>query len=131
MKKSFCHAERLTQSITQRNPLKCGCVENDSLFGENSFANLFQRSGMRVLFSILFFAVIVGSPAGAQPNKKAEPNRKPASFAPASTSFISFYGKRYLVKSSDNNCNEGQFKDHGFSVRLCVDSSGNPIQVRP
>jgi hypothetical protein len=86
---------------------------------------------MRVLFSILLFTMIVSSPVGAQPNKKPEPNRKPASFAPESTSFISYYGKRYLVKSSDNNCNEGQFKDHGLSIRLCVDSSGNPIQVRP
>jgi len=86
---------------------------------------------MRVLFSILFFVAIVGFPAEAQPNKKPDQGRKPASLAPDSPSFISFYGKRYLVKSSLNNCNEGQFKDHGSSVKLCVDSSGNPIQVRP
>ncbi len=86
---------------------------------------------MRVLFSILFLAVFISSPAEAQPSKKAEPNRKPASISPESHSFISFYGKRYLVKSTEHNCNEGQFQDHGSSVRLCVDSSGNPIQVRP
>jgi hypothetical protein len=91
----------------------------------------FQRSGMKVLFSILLVQMFSGSPAKAQPNKKADLGRKPASIAPSSPSFISFYGKRYLVKSAENNCNEGQFKDHGFSVKLCVDSLGNPILARP
>jgi hypothetical protein len=131
MKKTFCHAERLPQQRTQRNPLKCGCVEIDSLFDEFPFANLFQRSGMKVLFSILLLQMFIGSAAGAQPNKKSDSGRKPASISPVTPSFISFYGKRFLVKSPVNNCNVGRFMDHGSSVELCVDSSGNPIQARP
>lgn len=86
---------------------------------------------MKVLFPILFFAVMLGSPARAQLNKKPDSNRRPASLAPESPAFTSFYGKRYLVPSAANNCNQAQFKDHGSSIKLCVDSSGNPILARP
>jgi hypothetical protein len=83
---------------------------------------------MRLVFSAILVAVgFMGSSVGAEPQKKAENSRKPASISASTPSFTSFYGKRYLVPSANHNCNVGQFKDHDSSVKLCIDSSGNPI----
>jgi hypothetical protein len=73
---------------------------------------------------LCFFSI---NDAWAQPKNPVEPSRRPASINP---SFVSFYGKRYLVKSAENNCNEGVFKDHGETVRLCIDSAGNPFLLK-
>jgi hypothetical protein len=85
---------------------------------------------MKFRHALLMIMVMVSSnPVHAQVPKPNSPSRTPASSG--GEGFVSFFGKKYKIRTPSHSCTEGTFNDHGQSVKLCTDMYGRPVEQIP